>query len=154
MKDGRGSGEIYGKPRGLIPWFHAATRGKPSRNPVCREMSRVAIKIILMYLTEMIRLGLQLRLYFISQPGKGWTRARVLDNAPPLRVAVEFRQNCRQVLHQLSPLFLRQSPYRRLDFFSRAHGEKSAIPPSDSQFNALERESKKPERVWPFRLFI
>jgi hypothetical protein len=60
-------------------------------------------------------------LRLVQQSVQGRSRTRILANSAPDSVAVEFRQNHRQVRNQFCPLVRQQRFDRHLDFLRRAH---------------------------------
>ncbi len=100
-----------------------------ARRQGCRATSRPWIEIPVLNFRKGAWIRLELRGDFIPQGGERGTRARVGQNAFPRPVAVQLRQDFRQIRHQLFPFRSRQRLNGRLDFLNRAHATASIAQP-------------------------
>src|SRR5579884_174001 len=96
-------------------------RGKRAKTLESQKISRILIEIGVTDFIEAPRIGLELRFNFIAKSREGVSRARIMDDAVPFGIAVQFRQYGRQIMHELFAFLGRQGTNRSFDFLNCAH---------------------------------
>jgi len=125
----------------LLAESRAGVFRKAARRSVCRARSRVALEFRVSGFRTVGWILAELHLGLVQKSAQGGAGTGITNNTFPGCIAVQFREQRRQLLHQLGPLNGRQFANGLRNFLNRAHTARTLTEiPSEVKLKGRDRQ--------------